>query len=530
MPRVPVYESQVQQDTKVIPQVKQSPRPPVEAFGLGNIKANMNVAEELINAGQMLTSHAARMAAEDNRKAFIKADSDFRLEIQNMLLSDELDENSRPVGFLNRKLDQVGGSVDEFDEKFKPVSEKYLTSVPPSERNSMLQSVKSHYQSAREAILKNVVDERNKDFEVSLKSNIENVVAGASIIKDPEDLRNSIEIETENIGKSLYFISPNKDYVNSAKQKIAGDMVKASVTSMIETDHVRAKSVLDGSKDLISESVYNELNKILDSKSFEDLKEITWESVQGLRLSDGNSDLESMKAKVYSMNMPTEQKEKVWDHVRSSASVQDSILRDQRNSANRAFTNDVISQHSQGLDYQSALRLASKYSYDATDLANKQRDVTNLYSGVVNNFDLWINKQPEETQAAWDYAKNILKTKFDDKEKEIDGIDGKVNLYQAAISELKIQSLNKSPDAIRKLANEKIKDVVVSPRSWLPDIISPEIIRDVSVRQVTSEAVSKLEELYGADTVSEAREYLIRNNKNDSPANIAALINKRIPQ
>lgn len=518
MPRVPVYDSQVNADTAVIPQPKQSPRPPIEAFGLGNIKANMDLAEKVGELGNVLTSHAARMAAEDNRKAFIKADSEFRTELQNTLLSQETDENGRPVGLLNRKLSQANGSVEEFDKIFKPISDKYMKMVPPSEQGSMLESIKSGYQSSREAVLKNVVDERNKDFELSLKSNIDSVISGAAIIHDPNDLRNSIEKETENIGKSLFYLTPNNDYVEASKKNIASDMVKTSVNSLLDTDYKKAKLVLERNKDLIQKSVYADLTKTIEAKSVDDLKLSTWNALKSFTLPDGNSDLEKMRASVYAMNIPTDKKDHVWDYVRSSANVQDSILKDKRESTNRQFTNDIITQHAQGLDYQSALRVAAKYAYDPTDLANKQKDITDLYSGKLSNFDLWINKQPEETQAAWDYAKNVLKTKFDDKEVAIPGTDSKVNLYQAAVSELKIQALNKSPESIREMANEKISKVVVSPDSWF-NSTNYQISEDINKRQTVSSAISK----YDPALVSQAKDSLRKRGIEPSDQNVLIL-------
>src|SRR5512146_1559211 len=118
------------------------------------------------------------------------------------------------------------------------------------------------------------------------------------------------------------------------------------------------------------------------------------------------------------------------------------------------------------MPYQDALVLASKYGGSLTEIANRQNIVSQLYAGKTSNFDVWIAKQPEPTQQAWSEAVLAVKGKYGNAEGDYPGYAEPVKYADAVVNGLKTEAINKTPEQIRKLVEDRLKTVTTTPRYW----------------------------------------------------------------
>lgn len=525
MPKIPTLNPSVNVNPVSIPSPVQSPTV-TDAFGGQVYAAKANLGEAISNA--VSTGAKAVMAVKErnDQQRAIDAQTSFQTELQNTLFSQDEDENGIPKGILNRQLTQAQRSTLQFDSIVPKLREKYLSSVNSSQSKQEMQKyLDSHLLNAREQIIRHEADQNRKNFSNSLEANMESNVNFAGTVNDPSALNEIIKSAQQSISHGLKLSGVDPVSARNQIDELAGKMVASSINSNLESNPALAMNIVEKNADLIPEKYRVELLKKIDGKMLNDQQMSTWEVVKGFKTSTGEVDVQKSMDYVDKLQFPAERKQQIASYIHSMISVSNVELRQKKETSDREFTNELITLKSKGADYNSVLPLASKYGFDETDIANKQATILSLYENKQENFDLWINKQPETTQAAWEYAKQVLKSKYPASEEgSIPGYPEKVNLYDAAVQELKLDAIGKSPEQMRNLVNEKIKNVVISPRSFWFDKKDAGWKKDAGVRVAISEAYTELSKAYGDQLVGQARTYLRRNQLSDTPANVEQAI------
>lgn len=527
MPKVPVYQPTVQTVTPSIPDAPVA-KMPAEAFGTGVQEANARLGEQIQKTGQVFAAHAIEMQQKEDEATNLKTQLAFQTELQNTLNSTETDENGKTKGLLQRNFASAKGSTLEFDQIAPQLKQKYMqTAVGPEMQRDLDKALSIHLSTARDQVSKNEANQLDADFKATTDDAVKSAVQQAALLDDPVHLSEHIALAQDNTAKALKHLGYSDARIQFANQNLAGDAVKASVMANLEKDPVKASALFESTKAMIPGTIQTELQKAIDGKIIHEQEMSVWQQVQQRRLSNGMIDLAAADKIINSMPVPAERRQQISASIRSLASVADTELKQRREANDRDFTNALIQGQAKGLPYQDALRLAAKSGYDSTDIADKQHTVTELYTEKTNAFDTWIKKQPEATQASWAYVEESIKGKYGNSQASVPGYPNKVNLAAAALTELKQDALGKSPDQIRKLVNDKLKDVVVKP-GWLWDTKDTGWKADAGLRQGLSEATSMLEKDYGAERVSQARLYLTRHNIPITPRNIKATLDKAL--
>lgn len=518
MPRVPVLERRVQAQTGNVPSPATAPLPQA-AFGENISEALVRRGAALEGLGTKLAAEANRIQERDNEADALKQLNAAQLEIQNTLMNPETDENGRPKGFLNRQLTQARGATPEFDQAAAQIKQRYM-SLPLSAvtRDYMDRQLTAHLTSAREQVVRHEVQQRNDDAKMSLQTNMDQNIAAAGAIADHRDLMPLISSAQEAYATMASRMGVNSDTIEFNKKAYAGLMTKAAVSAYAEKDPMTAKVMLEGMKDGITN--YPDLTKMVDGKLLEVKKFAAWNAVQGFRNADGTMDNTKIEKWAMGQKLQADEKMAVFTFLRGMSAVEDSNLKERKDQNEKGFVDELIQAQSQGVPYQDALLLASKRGGSLAEISTRQNTVTQLYTGATSNFDLWINKQPEPTQAAWAYATDTIKGKYGNTTGDVPGYGNQVKLADAAIAELKTEAMGKSPEQIRKLVNDRMKDVVIQPRRFWFDKKGASWQLEAGVQQGKAEALVRLEETYGPESVARARIRLAALKKPVTPVNI----------
>lgn len=525
MPKIPTLNPSINVNPVSIPSPVQSPTV-TDAFGGQVSTAKANFGEAVSNA--LVNGAKAIMAVKERKEQQKALDSQtlFQKDLQDTLYSQDVDANGMPKGILNRQLSQAQRSTLQFDSIAPKLKEKYLSGLSGvQQKQEMQQYLDTHLLNAREQIIRHEADQNRKDYSNSLEANMESNINFAATVDDPAALNEIIKTSHTSAVQGLRFAGADPVSAKVQADDMAGKMLVSSINTQLEKNPTLALNILEKNSGVVPEKYRVELLKKIDGKMLDNQQVATWDTVKNFKTSTGEVDVQKSLDYVDKLDYPVERKKQIASYVQSMISVSNVELRQKRETSDREFTNELITLKSKGADYSSVLPLAAKYGFDETDIANKQATITSLYENKQDNFDLWINKQPETTQAAWEYAKQVLKSKYPASKKgDIPGYPEKVNLYDAAVQELKLNAIGKNPDQIRSLVNEKIKDVVITPRSWWFDKKDAGWKRDAGVRVAISEGYTDLSNAYGDQLVTQARTYLRRNQLPDTPANVEQAI------
>lgn len=533
MPRVPTLTPQVQIQAPNVP-APQIARPPEEAFGGGVARAAQGLASQAEKSATVFANHLIDLQQKEDERNALELQNRFQIELQDTLTNAEPDETGIAKGFLSRQLNQANGSVMQYDETARQIKRKYMEQpVAPFLRDKFSETLNAHLTAGREQVVRHEASQRDASAKQALKTNMDATVAAAAAVRSPEDLAPLVASATRNYASMAIRIGLDPATVDLNSKVYAGLITKSAIDGVIETDPRQAQNILDGMKGSITPSDAAALQKMVDGKVIHEESLRVWNTVSGMRLGDGNSDIAAMERYVYKLPVSAEKRDQIFSYVKSKAAVEDAIRKDQIAANDRAFANEVIQGFGKGLTYDDANIIAVRYGRDANDIATKQNEIKELYTGSVQPFDTWINKQPEEVQGAWAYAVETVKGKYGTKTGRIEGYPNKVKLADAAISELKQQAIGKSATEIRDIVNEKMSKVVVSP-GWFWDTTEVGWKVDAGTRSLYAAELAQLEKTYGATVVSQARQAIIKHNLRPNapqiplvPDNIKAIIEKR---
>lgn len=260
--KVPTWE---RQKSRVTPEISTPHplRPPPEAFGTGIAEALQNLGE----TGQKIAGLMIQRAAERRKELMVRdnlnKDTAFGQIMLDYQYSDKLDDNGRPKGLLNRKLEQVDGITLEFNKTYFKLRKQLLDSVPDTEQqNALARMLDARFETIQNRIANYECQETDRSFVLSHKSSLTLQETEAAQLQDSIFLSRAIDkavATQENLNRFMGY-DPETAKVNN--NEAATKIIKSAVLSTLKTtgNLTLAQSLLDGVKDRLSgDEKYNEI-------------------------------------------------------------------------------------------------------------------------------------------------------------------------------------------------------------------------------------------------------------------------------
>jgi hypothetical protein len=535
MPKVPVLSPEIR--PKATPMVSPAPvlRPPEAAFGGDIVAAQEKQGEALQDAGDVVWKRMYEHQERENAQQNMDLQTQLQKDIQNSLLNTERDENNMPKGYLNRSLNQAKGATIQFDQDAAKLRQTYMAMVKsPIQRQQMNQIISTHLTAARESVVAHEAQQTQAAFDKSFEANMKQTVGNAATITDPGMLAKYIDTAQAAATPGWQHAGLGGIDVEQAKQGYASEITKSALVPLLEADPKAAEKLVDGVKDRLSPEAYAEMHQQVIGKQIYDIvQDVGNKAKSTFRMADGMIDRARVDAYVDSMKLQPQIAYQVKRDVDRMAMVDYSEIMKRRQDSERNFTNELVAAQAKGVPYDQALKLAPKYGWDNTAIANMENEVTKIYANPADRWSSWLSKQPQATQGAWQYVEQLVKSKYPTGTKgEVAGVKG-VDMYKSAITELQQDLIGKTPDQMRDIAKQKLEKVVVGPGAiW--GMIWPNKAEgwraDADTRQGFSEAFTKLgaDPAYGFERVQQAKARLAQDGVPVTPQNVKTLLDSAL--
>ena len=382
MPRIPVYQQQVQTATPEA-QVPRF-RKPVDIGQAANasMEAVKNYGETMNKITNMLTQRIAERQEMEAKTNIANHDSAFRVDMQNMLYDQAKGDDGNPKGYLLRQLDQTKNLTPDFDKAYTELKQKYVDSMDGDYQKSILASqMDDHYTQVRGQVLRHQTDEENKAYNLSIDTNLQMMLAQSAAITDPTILDKEIARAKELSAARDKFNGLSDEEIKATQYKIAGQFTKNAVDAIVEKNSVVAKNLLNSMKDKLLPSDVNAIQTTIDGKAFHEKAQNVWGSLQNLKLADGTPDLNRMDQAIYNMpNTTPEQKDQLRQYVSARASEAKQIMHSQDAANELAFTNQAIQMRNEGKSLDETMKLTGAFGKDNKTKLAYSNYISQLYS------------------------------------------------------------------------------------------------------------------------------------------------------
>lgn len=529
MPRVPTLDPRVQvrQTNPAAPVA--SPAPPPEAFGVGVQQATQQLGGAVENLGTTLGKHVIEMERRASQKNSLEIQNGFYDELDKILNNPETDENGVPKGYLNRKMNQATGAAVSFDQEAQSIYKKYKEMpTSPELRNQMDETLRSTLGSSRERVIRHEAGERDAAAKVATETFIIKSTEQAQHAPDPIDLSNMIDATKGNYAAMLGRSGFSQDDIAVRGRQLAGLMTDASVKNLLETNPMKAKLMLETMEKKHGPFPnYEQMAKAVEGKIIYEQQAAVWDRVKGFTRSDGTANVPAMQAYINKLPITAEKKQQFNTYVNAKASVADANLREAITANDRAYVNEIIDLHGKGADVDEAFALATQRGRDDKDITEKMEQARDLFTGKLGAYDQWVNASGEATQEADKYAKAIFDSTYPKKRAvKLKGSPEKLDAGDAAYREFKLQAINKTPEQMKQLANDMVKNIEITTEHFWQNDDFPAWQVSAENRLALQEAEAKLQNDFGVDRVARAKTRLRREGIDVNPFNILKLLEK----
>lgn len=255
--QVPIYQRQAQ---------LQPVNPNPDAFGVNVAQARQEMGQQISNIGQLMQKRATERQEQLDTQKVLEADTQMRIEINNMLNSQELDENGKPKGLYNRTLANAAGVTQSAAEQLEQIRKKYsgmfagenqqnqfnqlYKGVYDSTINSVAKYESTQFQASQDQTDTDNLNQKINDSAADPNSAIDNLASGKAII----------EVRGKQKGKSPESIKA--DY-----QDYAGKVAQSSIKTLLDAgDYKEAKAQFDKYKGelpgLVSETLKSKIDAV----------------------------------------------------------------------------------------------------------------------------------------------------------------------------------------------------------------------------------------------------------------------------
>jgi hypothetical protein len=397
MPRVPVYDRQAQvKTTEVGTRVISKPQP----MGTEMAEAAGRAGAALMNTGNVLAQHMAERQKIEDERQVMERDTAARTELQDRLYKQDVDENGRPVGFLNRQKNHATGLTPEFDQTFRELKQKYVGSLANDTQKQLFSKmIDNHYEGLRGTVIRHEAEQGRELFKETVSSAVKQRISEAATISDPSLLLKAIDDAQGLQTGGLKRMGSQDDVVGAHNQVLAGELVKSSFGPLLSQDYRKAEAVLNAARSRVPADVAAEMDKALEGRKLEDERVSTWKQVAGHRLADGTPDTNRMQNSIFAReDLTTEKKEKLWDYVKVRAAEENQQRKQQEVATDHSFKNEVFAAKKGGANLDAALKLVSKYGGDEVAQQERTEIVKALYTTKTITDPVTYNKLWEGVQ------------------------------------------------------------------------------------------------------------------------------------
>ena len=231
--------------------------------------------------GQQIASNLLRMDIDNQDKDVAERETNFRLDVQNILNNPDNEEvgepgslQSRPIGILRRELSQAEGSTTDYDSKFPDLKKKYLDGLSKYQFDKLSPAMDRYYVAQRNRVITHESNQRNADIVNAVNANIAQKTLDASTIRDPDQLKVAIgemQATAQLVNRKF---DPATQLIKN--EKIAADITMAAVNSTLENSGLEeAQALLASIGDIVSPGVHESLEKSFKKnlKAYQALKE-----------------------------------------------------------------------------------------------------------------------------------------------------------------------------------------------------------------------------------------------------------------
>jgi translation initiation factor 2 beta subunit (eIF-2beta)/eIF-5 len=524
MPKVPLYEQQVERKIGAVP-TPVSARPPEAAFGEQVGQAKAQFGKTLENVGTVLAQHVIRMAEQKQEQEVLDLQNKAQTDIQNTLYDQTKDDNGKPNGFLLREMNQADGSVPEFDQVAMKLKKQYVDSVKtPYQQELMGKTLDAHLTATREQIIRHEVTQKDAAYKQTVKTNMESTVAAAAGVADPRDLTPILATAQANYSAAAIRLGIDAKTIDLNNKSYAGQIIKSAVMGNLEVDPKTSAKLLTTFKDAMHPSDFAELQKTVDGKMIHERQLSLWSVARNFRLADGSMDIGRVEKLAYSQPVPAEQKAQLFSFLHSMSAVEDSITKDRKAAIERDFTNKAIEDVNNKIPFEQAVTHVTDYPGDAVETQKRLSTLVELYTGSSNPFDKWLEHQSAEQKLAWEEIQSAADQFKSKKMIDVNGV--KRSQKDVFLTEMKTATMGKTADQMHKILKEKLADRP-SGHWYVPD--DPAWLIDANTRSQNSDLKSK----YSPELIAGARAQLNALGQPQTPMNIekviltAAALNKK---
>lgn len=264
--KIPTYERQT---SRITPEVSTPHplRPPAAAFGTETAEALQSLGETGQKIANAIMQRAAERKKELMAKQLVEQDTAFRQELQNVLYSDQVDKDGKPIGFLSRKLDQVQNITPEFDQAYGAMKERYLNNVAlPEQKDTLSKILDQTYLSARDNIIRHERQQMDESIQKSFNSNIDIQVNDAAQLQDGPSVIRAIDQAVATQDALSKINGYDEKTAEVERIKVRGKVAKSAFsTAMAENNLIKAQSIYNAVKTKVPAEIAEKMKEEVES-------------------------------------------------------------------------------------------------------------------------------------------------------------------------------------------------------------------------------------------------------------------------
>jgi hypothetical protein len=391
MPVVPTFQRQVQTNVQTLVDM------PAGAFGENIAVANQQMGNALQNAGQLISQRATELQQQKDTQKILDTEVKYRQEMDDLLYNTE-------TGLLNRTLGNAEGAYSEFRQKTTELKQKYQGElVSENQKRQFGQLADNHNLAGEQAVLRHEADQTRESKIQTLATNLQLNASDAA--KSPS-IDNTTRLLSDGYAKLTHALGQmgyTPEDIKVKQQEYAGQLVAGVLEkSLAANDVAGARNILKQFGDQVSPDVKSKAESMIQEAGFYSDGNTIWNTVQGLKMSDGLPDLAKMeksaKEAYKKLGYTDKMIEKGLDYIRSKAGELNTNLMRQWDANDRSFMNSVSAIHQQGGTMDVALKQIGKFARDSYDKEIKEDAVKRL----------WLTKQQSDPGVYMSLWKGVL--------------------------------------------------------------------------------------------------------------------------
>lgn len=514
MAKIPIYEKRVGISTPSV-QAGNVLATPKESFGFQNLQSQENLGQSLANAGKTLNKIALKKAQQNEEKAALKKELDFKGVMNDALYSPEIEsieENGevfqRPKGFLNRRLSQTKDSALEFDERFRALYDETTDGISDYQKSLLHQALLSNYDSSRNAIIQHQAREEAKDYEQTFNATIEQIISDSAAYENPDDVNAAIDRITVMVTRGMRQMGSTDENVILRKvQETVAKIADNNISALLEKNPDKANTVFNEIKDKLPADVREVLSTKIDDKQFTMKRTAVWEGLsEEHRFENGSYDLEAFRNEIDELpGFNTKQKDQLYNYVEGRARDAEQAFKKSQAANYKGFLTEAIQLQKAGSPYDEVLAVATKFAADPVERKKMENDIRKMYDNTPPNpaiytmlYTDYLNATLTETRLG-DFKDELSAGEFKTLSKGL--VDQIVNpksniAYKESMATIKVMLDKKfgsnkqkkddfllalfdrhekegggSPDKLLQNASDLMEKVQINP--WLPFIKKP---------------------------------------------------------